>query len=151
MWELCPADQHDNIFFAMLFLQRLPRDIRVLLTHEDHSNLPLLAAKADGLVAFGSRTDTITAATAVGDFQNGLVAAFPGKNKHHQQRNSKQQKKPPPPLPPPPPQHSQGSQKEQYTTAPAVLARDSTGLYFYHWNFGDKANNCTAPCSWQGN
>ena len=28
MWELCPANQHENIFFAMLFLQRLPRDIR---------------------------------------------------------------------------------------------------------------------------
>ena len=111
MWELCPADQHDNIFFAMLFLQRLPRDIRVLLTHEDHSNLPLLAAKADGLVAFGSRTDTITAATAVGDFQNGLVAAFPGKNKHHQQRNSKQQKKPPPPLPPPPPSTARAARR----------------------------------------
>ena len=32
MWELCPADQHSNIFFAVLFLQHLPRDIRVLLT-----------------------------------------------------------------------------------------------------------------------
>ena len=27
MWELCPAEQHNNIFFTFLFLQRLPRDI----------------------------------------------------------------------------------------------------------------------------
>ena len=43
MWELYPAEQHNNIFFTVLFLQRLPRDIRVLHTHEDYSNLCLLA------------------------------------------------------------------------------------------------------------
>ena len=39
MWEICPPMQHNSIFFAALFLQRLPRKIRVLLTHEDHSDL----------------------------------------------------------------------------------------------------------------
>ena len=91
MWELCPSDQHSNIFFAFLFLQRLPRDIRVLLTHEDHSYLLLLVAKADCMVAFGSRTDTVAATTAADDPQDSLVAALPGKNKHiQQQRNNKQ-------------------------------------------------------------
>ena len=145
MWELCPANQHDNIFFAMLFLQRLPRDIRVLLTHEDHGDLRLLAAKADRLVAFGGRTDTVAAATAAEELQDGLVAALPGKNKHtQQQRNNKNQKKQPPPVPPRP-------DKEKFATAPATLARNSAGLCYYHWSYGDKANNCTAPCSWQGN
>ena len=106
MWELCPTEQHDNIFFAMLFLQCLPRDIRVLLTHKDPSNLRLLAAKVDCLATFGSRTDTVAAATAVGDSQSDLVAALPGKNKPHQQRNNKQ----------PPPYH------RALTTAPVVLA-----------------------------
>ena len=77
MWELCPANQHENIFFAMLFLQRLPRDIRVMLTHEDHGDLRRLAGKAEQLVAFGGCT--------------------------------------------------------------------------HHWSYSDQANNCTAPCSWQGN
>ena len=63
MLEMCPVDQQSNIFFAVLFLQRLPRDIRVLLTHEDHTDLRGLAAHADRLVAFGGRMDT--AATAV--------------------------------------------------------------------------------------
>ena len=111
MWELCPSDQHSNIFFAFLFLQRLPRDIRVLLTHKDHSYLLR------------------------------LVAALPGKNKHiHQQPNKKQ----PMPVPPRP-------NKVKYPTAPVSLARDSAGLCFSHWSFGKRANNCTAPCSWQGN
>ena len=83
MWELCPANQHENIFFAMLFLQRLPRDIRVLLNHEDQGDLRRLAVKADQLVAFGGRTDTVTAATAAADSQDSLVAALPGKNKNN--------------------------------------------------------------------
>ena len=144
MWELCPADQHNNIFFAALFLQRLPRDIRVLLTHEDHSNLRLLAAKADRLVAFGGKHDTVAA--AVDDTQEDLVAALPGRNKQHQRGNSKQNRKQPPPVPPRP-----QKEKEKYPTAPATLARDSAGLCYYHWSYGDKANNCSAPCSWQGN
>ena len=145
MWELCPANQHENIFFAMLFLQRLPRDIRVLLTHEDHGDLRRLSAKADQLVAFGGRTDTVAATTAAGDSQDSLVAALPGKNKNNQhQRNNKQQKKLPPLVPLRP-------GKDKYPTAPATLARGSAGLCYYHWSYGDQANNCTAPCSWQGN
>ena len=35
--------------------------------------------------------------------------------------------------------------------APAALARDSAGLCYYHWNFGEKATKCEAQCSWQGN
>ena len=49
MSELCPGGQHNNIFFAILFLQRLPSEIRVLLTHEDHTDLRRLAAHADRL------------------------------------------------------------------------------------------------------
>ena len=59
MWELCPANQHKNMFFAVLFLQRLPREIRVLLTHEDHSDLHRLAAHTDRLVTFGGCQDTV--------------------------------------------------------------------------------------------
>ena len=44
MWELCPDNQHNSIFFAVLFLQRLTREIRVMLSHEDQSDLHRLAA-----------------------------------------------------------------------------------------------------------
>ena len=47
-------------FFAALFLQRLPSHIRVLLTHANHADLRLLAAKADRLVAFGIHSSTIS-------------------------------------------------------------------------------------------
>ena len=145
MWEVCPADKHNSKFFAALFLQRLPSNIRVLLTHDDHSNLRLLAAKADHLVAFGGQSDTVAATEEVQ--QEDLVAALPSKNKH--QRGGKQNKRQPPPLPPRP--QSNNSSKEKHPTALATLARDSAGLCYYHWSYGEKANNCSAPCSWQGN
>ena len=143
MWEVCPADKHNSKFFAALFLQRLPSHIRVLLTHENHADLRLLAAKADRLVAFGGHSST--AAAAVKTPQEDLITAIPAKAR--QQRGGKQYKKQPPPLPPRP----QSNSKEKYPTAPATLARDSAGLCYYHWSYGDKANNCSAPCSWQGN
>jgi hypothetical protein len=35
--------------------------------------------------------------------------------------------------------------------APAKLARQTSGLCRFHWQFGDKAYSCRSPCSWQGN
>ena len=128
--------------FTALFLRRLPSHIRVLLTHEDHSNLRLLGAKADQLVAFGGESSTIPAATEMS--QEDLVAALPAKGK--QMKGGKQNKRQPPPLPLRP-----QKDKEKYLTTPATLARDSAGLCYYHWSYGDRANNCSAPCSWQGN
>ena len=142
MWEVCPSDEHNSKFFAALFLQRLPSHIRVLLTHEDHSNLLLLAAKADQLVAFGGQSSTVAAATEMS--QEDLVAALPAKGK--QMKGGKQNKKQPLPLPPRP-----QKEKEKYPTAPGTLARDSAGLCYNHWSYGDRANNCSAPCTWQGN
>ncbi len=37
------------------------------------------------------------------------------------------------------------------SNAPAKLARLSSGLCRFHWQFGDKAYSCRRPCSWQGN
>ena len=147
MLELCPIDQQNNIFFSVLFLQRLPRDIRVLLTHEDHTDLRRLAAHADRLVAYGGRTDTVAA--AVDAAQEDTVAAVKNfKQKNNNSRNNQQQRsQQPPPVPP----RAQGGQKTQKVTPPAAVAQQSAGLCYYHWSFGEKANSCRAPCSWQGN
>ena len=37
------------------------------------------------------------------------------------------------------------------STAPAALARESAGLCYYHWHFGEQAIKCEKPCAWQGN
>ena len=144
MWELCPADQHNNIFFVALFLQRLPKEIRVLLAHEDHSDLRRLAAQADRLVAYsGKQGGTIYSATE--EPLSDIVAAVGGKRQP--QKKGKQQ---PPPLPPRP-QSGQNKQQQPKETTPSSLARQSSGLCFYHWAYGDKAHSCKEPCSWQGN
>ena len=74
MWEVCPPLQHNSIFFAALFLQRLPRDIRVLLTHEEYSDLRGLASHANQLIAFGGRQNIV--ATAIRTPQEETVAAI---------------------------------------------------------------------------
>ena len=143
MLELCPIDQQNNIFFSVLFLQRLPRDIRVLLTHEDHTDLRRLAAHADSLVAYGGRTDTVAA--NVDAAQEDTVTAVKNfKQKNTNNRNNQQQ----PPLLLP---RAQSSQKTQKVTPPATVAQQSAGLCYYHWSFGEKAHSCRATCTWQGN
>jgi hypothetical protein len=49
MQKLRPAA--DDAFFAWAFLQRLPREIRVLLALDDHADMRAVAEKADDLVA----------------------------------------------------------------------------------------------------
>lgn len=77
------------------------------------------------------------------------MAAVQNKGRQHQQknRNKGQQKKQPPPIPP----HPQSGHQSQKDSAPSAVAREATGLCFYHWSFGEKAHSCQAPCSWQGN
>lgn len=140
MLELCPAGQHNSVFFVGLFLQRLPREMRVLLSHDDHSDLRLLAAKADRLLAYsGRQSHDVVAAVPGEDRQEDMVAAL---RPRHQQQGRGHFQQPPPPLPPRP---AQGQQ----STAPVKLARQSTGLCYYHWTYGDKAKSCRQPCTWQ--
>jgi hypothetical protein len=49
--ELCPHGHETSPFFAYLFLQRLPREIRVLLANDDTANMRAIAEKADRYLA----------------------------------------------------------------------------------------------------
>jgi hypothetical protein len=49
MLEVCPRGEEWTSTFVGLFLHPLPREFRILLAHEDLSNLKLLAARADVL------------------------------------------------------------------------------------------------------
>jgi hypothetical protein len=49
MLEVCPRCEDWTRTFAGLFLHRLPRELRILLAHEDLSDLKLLAARANVL------------------------------------------------------------------------------------------------------
>jgi hypothetical protein len=51
MLEFCPAGELATTVFAYLFLQRLPREIRVLLSEDDPADMRAIADKADCLIA----------------------------------------------------------------------------------------------------
>ncbi len=49
MLELCPRGEEKSRLFMGMFLQRLPRELQILLAHEDLADLKMLAARADAL------------------------------------------------------------------------------------------------------
>ena len=98
-----------------------------MLTHEDHSDLHRLAAHADCLVAFGGFQD-IVAATVEQPQQEEIVAAIQHKGKQQNRNHGKTQQKTKPPLLPPCLQGGQWSTD----SAPSTVAREATGLCFYH-------------------
>ena len=51
MLELVKPGEEKTQLFAMLFLRRLPAEVRILLTEDDHSDLRALAEKANHCVA----------------------------------------------------------------------------------------------------
>jgi hypothetical protein len=51
MLEFCPAGELSTAVFAFLFLQRLPQEIRVLLSEDDPANMRAIAEKDDRLIA----------------------------------------------------------------------------------------------------
>jgi hypothetical protein len=56
MWETCPRGEEKTNLFACIFLQRLPREIRVLLAKADHKDPKTLATQADELWALHDNT-----------------------------------------------------------------------------------------------
>ena len=141
MWEFCPSNQHNSIFFAGLFLQRLTREIRVMLTHKDHFDLRRLAGHADCLVAFSSRQDIITAAVEIQHKEVVAAIQHKGKQQNKNRRRNQQKTKPLPPHP----QGRQSGQQTKTNSTPSTVDWEATGLRFYHWSFGEKAHSCQAP------
>jgi hypothetical protein len=51
MLEYCPVGESTTAIFTYLFLQRLPREIRVLLSEDDPADVQAIADKAGHLIA----------------------------------------------------------------------------------------------------
>jgi hypothetical protein len=51
MLEFCPAGESSTAVFAFLFLQRLPCEIRVLLSEDNPADMRVIADKAERLIA----------------------------------------------------------------------------------------------------
>ena len=127
MMEFVPKGDEKSTFLAYFFLQRLPAEVRVLLSEDDHTDLRTLAARADRLMAHST--------TSVG----GVVAAVKPAYTHQQQSN----------------QHKKKGGKAKTSTAaampPTAVAQVAVGMCWYHWKHGENAQKCEKPCSWVGN
>jgi hypothetical protein len=145
MLEICPRGEEKNKFFLFLFLQRLPRELRVMLPEEDIKEPRDLAPKADRHWAMlNHQTLGLVAAITAADSEEPLIVVVQhagrgrGRGRGSGGRGlgrggyKQQQQQDTPPHP----------------TAPGTLARFSTGLCHFHWSFGNKAKKCETPCSW---
>jgi hypothetical protein len=135
MSKFRPAD--DKHFFAYLFLQLLPREVRVLLSHESVDNMQALAEKADGFMALHRPQQHDVAAVgapADGGEDEGAVAAVK-KAANKKAANKK------------------GANKKRFRKQRAQRSRSASierrsRLCWLHIRFGDKARCCEQPCAW---
>jgi hypothetical protein len=151
MLETCPRGEEKTNLFACIFLQRLPREIRVLLARVDHKDPKELAKQADELWALhdtngGGGSGGVAAiqpdcaegdfiAAVRGDRQRGGGSRGRG-GRGGRGRGGRGGGRP------------TSSVEEPEASKEARLA---AGLCIKHWRYGELASSCTAPCSWQGN
>jgi hypothetical protein len=147
MLEFCPAGESTTAVVAFLYLQRLPWEIRVLLSEDNPANMRAIAEKADRLIAMHvpPSHDACAAVTAEDSCDEaGVVAALQGA----QSRKDKGPKRP-----------------QQYHTQPKELGRRidltkrgpeqtrsfRTSMCSYHAKFGKQAKHCQKGCVWPEN
>jgi hypothetical protein len=147
MIRLCPRGQENNDLFNYLFLNKLPRELRVLLSEADMADKQALAARADSFAAHHQRLahDTVAAVASEpveGVAEEDWVAVVRPSNSS---RGSGTR-----------PQHGGGSsrgggggsgKKKSYRSKPDW----SAGLCEKHRIYGADARTCQAPCTWAGN
>jgi hypothetical protein len=126
--------KEDYHFFAYHFLQRMPREVRVLLARDCSKDIRALAEKADELMALHlpqqhdvtavAAVDTEQPAGSAGD--DDFAAAVQKGGGRKQQPKKKWQKK------------KKDKQQEEFQSP----------LCSYHVRYGDKAHRCVEPCVW---
>jgi hypothetical protein len=143
--EFCPAGESATAVFTFLFLQQLPREIRVLLSEDDPADMRAIAKQADRLIAMymPQSHDACVAVTAkVPSEELDVVAALQGA----QSRKSKGPKRPQQP-------------QQKGLGWRIILAKRGqeqghslcTSMCFYHAKFGEQAKYCEEGRIWPEN
>jgi hypothetical protein len=151
MLETCPRGEEKSNLFACIFLQRLPREIRVLLANVDHKDPKALATRADELWALHDNPGTSSSSTVAVVQPEGQEAEFvaavrPGGQRGGNSRGGARGGS-----------RGRGSRGAArgggaaHEPEASKEARLAAGMCFKHWRYGDAATSCTQPCSWQGN
>jgi hypothetical protein len=133
MLEFCPAGEATTAVFAFLFLQRLPREIRVLLSQDDPADMRAIAEKADRLMTMHMpQSHESCAAVAAEDITDDadVVAALQGARS----RKDKVQRQP---QQPPPQQKALGRCFDISKQASEKGTPLRTSMCYYHAKFGE--------------
>ncbi len=147
MLEYCPAGESTPAVFAFLYLQRLPREIRVLLSEDAPANMRAIAEKADRLIAMHiPQSHDNCAAVAADDVYEDpeVVAALQGARS----RKDKTPKWP---------QQQLTQQKElgRRINLPKKGQEQArplrSSMCHYHAKFGEQAKHCQEGCAWPEN
>jgi hypothetical protein len=128
MSKLKPADNKQ--YFADFFLQRLPREVRILLSQEPVADMRALAEKADALMALHVPQQHEVAAVAPPEPDDATVAAAAKSSGAKKGGHFKKKKQ----------------QRRQRSLSPGEERRSP--LCWLHISFGDKARRCEQPCAW---
>ncbi len=160
MLRLSPRTQENNAFFNCLFLNKLPRELRILHSEADMAEKQVLGARADLFPAHNSKQahDVVAAAAAVSspeqEGEETTVAAIRpgagsgqrggggGKQRGGGWRGKKKQGRG---------GVGESGQQVSHTLTHAEQARIGSGLCFNHFCYGAKAKRCEAPCTWSEN
>ena len=130
MLSLLPPGERPGDLFRILFMRRMPANIRDALGSRDYATPHEMAAEADRM--WDTRPETATVAAA------GRPDRSPSPCRGQQQQQSRQ--------PRDRRQQSQGQRKDRAAT-PGPDGR----LCFYHQKWGSSAEKCRPPCSYQEN
>jgi hypothetical protein len=143
MLEICPRGEEKTELFACLFLQRLPREIRVLLSEVDHKDPKALAAQADrywGLHESPAAIMPLLGEQPVASAEETINAVRTERGGRHSRGGRGRGGR-----------GRGGGGRQQLESDASMAARLASGLCLKHWRYGEQAHSCTAPCSWQGN
>jgi hypothetical protein len=145
MLEMCPREEEKTNLFACLFLQSLPREIRVLLSRVDHKDPKLLAEEADALWTLHGQPAAIAAVPAVFDLpvmaEDSTVAAVrQGNGSRSRGRGGGGRSR-----------GKGGGTARPAETQASREARMAAGICYKQWRFGENAYQCEQPCNWAGN
>jgi hypothetical protein len=155
MIRICPRGEENSTFFNCHFLQKLPRELRVLLSEADMSDKRVLSARADQIWAHHAQHhhDIVATVAVEQEVEDPAVLAIHGTRGRGRGAGRGR---------------GRGSGRAQQPAAgggqaaaggptvgpsPAKLAEQASGLCRNHFQHGEKAYYCSKPaaCAWQGN
>ena len=145
--KLCPRGQESSVFLTFIFLHRLPRELRVLLSEVDHADRRGLAEKADHLWSHNTQGHQTAAVAAVLTEEENInaVRRVPPRAAGARGgvlRGGKGGAKP---------GYKPGAKATVAMSTADQSAMQASGLCWYHWSFAENAKACKEPCSWSGN